>query len=537
MPAPAARALTALTLAPETSGIHHSLRRGLEKECLRVNRKGILSQKPHPRALGSALTHPQITIDFSEAQLELITGVHASISELLGELADIQHFVYTSLNDDELLWAASMPCVLGGDNQIPIGQFGSSNIGRIKHLYRLGLSLRYGRIMQTICGIHFNFSLADEFWHWLRSVWPNSLSMTAFKTHRYLDLIRNFRRRAWLLIYLFGASPAVCKTFVAGRPNPLVELDYGTLTLPHATSLRMGNLGYQSDTQASLLLSCNSLHSYTHSLRDALIKPYPPYQALGIRNDGHYLQLHTSLLQIENEFYGDIRPKQSIHPGERPLNALLKRGIKYIEVRCLDLNPFLPLGIDSETIRFLDVFLLHCLLTESPPDSPEEIHLQSFNRKRVVENGRDPSLLLYGPKGMVPATALGETILTGCATIARILDRLNGDDACKQAVETQKQRLTDPEQTPASRILATLTRQQVPFFRFAMNQSCHYQALFRNRIPGDGMLERFRRTADSSHARQAAMEAADEVDFETFRANYIAQVSDALSSEQSGEDS
>ncbi len=312
------------------------LQRGVEKESLRVRADGGLATTPHPPPLGSALTHPRITTDFSESQLELITGVHTSAEACVRELTEIHQVVYRAIGD-ELLWCASMPCGLPAENAIPLGRYGSSNIGRAKSVYRMGLSHRYGRRMQTICGIHYNFSL------------PNHLSNDA-----YFGLIRNFRRNSWLLLYLFGASPAVCQSFVAGRAHELERLSKDTLYLPYATSLRMGRLGYTSDAQSSLAVSYNSLESYGASLEDALTRPYPAYEAIGVRDGDDYRQLATSLLQMENEFYGTIRPKRVIRRGERPLHALRERGVEYVEVRLMDLDPFRPVGIVADTMRFLD---------------------------------------------------------------------------------------------------------------------------------------------------------------------------------------
>ena len=299
------------------------LRRGIEKESLRVRPDGTLATTPHPARLGSALTHPHITTDFSESQLELITGVHASADGCLEELTEIHQFVYRAIGN-EVLWCASMPCSLPADDAIPIGRYGSSNVGRAKSVYRMGSRHRYGRRMQTISG--------------------HPLQLLAARTTRsneaYFALIRNFRRHSWLLLYLFGASPAVCSSFVAGRAHELERLSEDTLYLPHATSLRMGRLGYQSDAQSSLAVSYNNLESYAASLQEALTKPYPPYEAIGIRDGDDYRQLATSLLQIENEFYGTIRPKRVIRPGERPLHALRERGVEYVEVRLMDLDPF-----------------------------------------------------------------------------------------------------------------------------------------------------------------------------------------------------
>ena len=167
-----------------------------------------------------------------------------------------------------------MPCNLPDENAIPIARYGHSNVGRAKTVYRTGLSHRYGRRMQMISGIHYNFSLPE-------AAWP--LPGLGDASEAYFALIRNFRRHAWLLLYLFGASPAVCASFVEGRAHELRELAPGTLYLPHATSLRMGRLGYLSEAQDSLAVSYNDLASYTASLYDALTKPHPAYEAIGIR--------------------------------------------------------------------------------------------------------------------------------------------------------------------------------------------------------------------------------------------------------------
>src|SRR5512138_1668202 len=312
-----------------------SMRRGVEKESLRVLPTGALALTPHPAALGSALTHQRITTDYSESQLELITGPHRDAQGCLQELTQIHQFVYRALRDTgEMLWVGSMPCGLPTDETIPIGQYGTSNIGHAKSVYRMGLGHRYGRRMQTISGIHYNWSLPG------------------LGNDEYFALIRNFRRHSFVLLTLFGASPAVCSSFVAGREHELQPLSPQTLYLPHATSLRMGRLGYQSDAQARLSVSYNNLESYAASLQEALTQPYPAYEAIGVRNPGgEYNQLATTLLQIENEFYGTIRPKRLIKSGERPLHALRDRGVEYVEVRCMDLDPFEPLGIDAATTR------------------------------------------------------------------------------------------------------------------------------------------------------------------------------------------
>ena len=136
---------------------------GLEKESLRVLPEGGIAQTPHPVAWGSPLTHPMITTDFSEALAELVTPPCESVTEVIQSLDDIQNFIYRSL-DNEILWATSMPCVVAGETSIPLAKYGSSNAAQMKTAYRRGLGLRYGRAMQVIAGVHFNYSFSDEFW-------------------------------------------------------------------------------------------------------------------------------------------------------------------------------------------------------------------------------------------------------------------------------------------------------------------------------------------------------------------------------------
>ena len=505
--APARAAITAHCrerLAAVPREVLQTLRRGIEKESLRVRSDGTLATTPHPAALGSALKHPRITTDFSESQLELITGVHSSAERCLEELTEIHQAVYRAIGD-ELLWGSSMPCRLPADDAIPIGRYGSSNIGRMKTVYRTGLSHRYGRRMQTISGIHYNFSLPDG-----RS------------SDEYFALIRNFRRNSWLLLYLFGASPAVCSSFVAGRTHELERLGDDTLYLPYATSLRMGRLGYQSDAQSSLAVSYNDLESYAASLEEALTKPYPAYEAIGIERGGEYRQLATSLLQMENEFYGTIRPKRVIRPGERPLRALRDRGVEYVEVRLMDLDPFVPVAITADTMRLLDVFLLHCLLCDSPPDTPEELAEVIENKLRVAARGREPGLRLVRHGDEKPMAEWGGEILADCGPIAAALDAANGTNAYRQALAAAVAALDDPDATPSARVLRAMEHYGSSYVRFALAQSrAHREAIMSLPFPAE-VAARFARMAEESLAEQRRVEAADNVPFETYRQQYLA---------------
>jgi glutamate--cysteine ligase len=481
------------------------MRRGIEKESLRTRPDGALALTPHPQALGSPLTHPHITTDYSESQLELITGARTGVDEMLEELAHIHQAVYAAIGD-EILWGASMPCALPPDEEIPLGHYGTSNVGRAKTVYRMGLGYRYGRRMQTISGIHYNWSLPGR------------------SSEEYFALVRNFRRNAWLLFYLFGASPAVCETFVKGHPgHGLQPLAPGTLHLPYATSLRMGRLGYQSDAQSKLAVSYNSLAEYGASLHDALVTPYPPYEKIGLRDEkGGYRQLSTSLLQIENEFYGKIRPKRTIRPGERPLYALRDRGVEYVEVRLMDLDPFSPLGISAPVCRFLDVFLLHCLLMPSAPDSPAEIATMNRNQERVAARGREPGLVLQRAGRDLPMKDWGAELLAQCAPIAERLDAVFSGAAYRDAVAAAAAALDDPESVPSARVLHAMQRNHGgSYLRFALAESLlHRGALAGRPLPAQ-VAEAYRELARRSLAEQRDLEASDRVDFETWRRQYL----------------
>jgi len=483
------------------------IRRGIEKESLRAQPDGELALTPHPAALGSPLTHPHITTDFSESQLELVTGAHPSVEAMLAELTEIHQFVHHELAalGDEMLWVSSMPCGLPTDETIPLGRYGTSNVGRAKSVYRMGLSHRYGRRMQTISGIHYNWSLPGV------------------DNDGYFALIRNFRRHAFLLLYLFGASPAVCASFVAGRAHELQPLGAHAMHLPWATSLRMGRLGYQSDAQATLAVSYNGLESYATTLEEALTRPYPAYEAVGIRNPGgDYNQLATTLLQIENEFYGTIRPKRVIRTGERPLHALRERGVEYLEVRLMDLNPFEPIGIDAATARFLDLFLLHCLLTDSPPDTPQEIAALKANQHLTAARGREPGLCLDRRGESVRLSDWAAQLVGELAPIADAMDAVHGGRAHAQALVQARQRLAAPGELPSARVLQAVRDQHgSSFVAFTRQQALATRAhLLALDYPAT-IKQRFDALAVESVQAQADIEAADRVPFETFRREYL----------------
>ncbi|WP_233833003.1 glutamate--cysteine ligase [Paraburkholderia sp. ZP32-5] len=514
--------LSVLTSGPQRDVLTRGLR-GIEKESLRVTHDGQLAMTSHPRALGSALTHPSLTTDYSEALLELITPAEQDVADTLAQLDTLHRFVYAKLGD-EILWNNSMPGLLpAADDGIPIATYGTSNIGKLKHVYRIGLALRYGRTMQCIAGIHYNYSLNEEVWRLLHADQQSTANAVDFQSDRYLALIRNFRRTNWLLMYLFGASPALDRRFLRDRQHTLDTLDADTLYRPYATSLRMSDLGYSNTTaQAALRADYDTLPGYLDALAKAVSQPYPAYEQIGTQRNGEWVQINTNVLQIENEFYSTIRPKRVTYPGERPLHALAARGVQYVEVRCMDIDPFEPTGISLETSRFLDAYLLVCALDDSallPPPACAEAN-QNFGR--VTMEGRKPGLELIRDGKPIAMLDWANELLVKIDAAAAVLDNLHGGDEHARAVAAQRAKLADVSLTPSARVLQTMRDKQQSFIAFALAQSEAHAAYFRASPLDAAQTQTFTDLATQSLDEQAKLEREEVGSFDAFVAAYRA---------------
>ncbi|HET7649316.1 MAG TPA: glutamate--cysteine ligase [Gammaproteobacteria bacterium] len=498
-------------------------RKGLEKESLRVNPRGCLAQTPHPSALGSALTHPHITTDYSEALLELVTDPFADARDTLHSLCDIHTFVYQHLTDDELLWATSMPCALEGDERIPIARYGHSNIGMMKHVYRRGLGYRYGRSMQTISGVHFNYSFPEAVWPVLQELAADDRTPREFINDAYFGMLRNFQRISWLLLYLFGASPAVCKTFLLGRDLGFQAFDAHTWYEPFATSLRMSDIGYKNKNQSQVGVSYDSLYDYVSTLTHAVTTPVPEYEAIGVKVDGEYRQLNANILQIENEFYSFIRPKQPIEPGERPTAALCKRGVNYAEVRALDVNVFDPLGVSLHALHFVEALLIGCLLDVSAPLGRDEQVAISHNQTVTARHGRDPALALQRDGKDV---ALRDWAFEIVARLDGICEALDGNDPARPyttSLAIQREAIADPERTPSARMLAEMREHRESFFMFAQRLSRRHRDYFLARQLQADVAAALAQQASQSLTDQADLERRDSLDFDEYLQRYFAR--------------
>ena len=488
--------------------------RGIEKESLRVNNSNI-STSDHPKILGAALTNPYITTDFSEALLELITAKASSVEKALSDLKVI--LAYTHQNIDDIVWPGSIPCAIKEESDIRIAHYGNSNSGRLKELYRIGLSYRYGSMMQCVSGIHYNFSLSENFFR----KWQGSPSeFQPFQDKKYLNLIRNFRKNAWLLLYLFGASPVVPKTFLTNRNNFLKPLNDEDLYLENATCLRMSELGYMSKAQDDLNIAYNDLDEYISDLKHALTKKHEPYEKIGLKKGDKHIQINDSIIQIENEYYSSIRPKRVVQSGQRPINVLKNEGIEYIEVRCLDNNPFLRGSIDKHTAYFIEAYLMVSLIDENYPFDKNRIKEIQDNWQNTVRKGRDPNLLLKRDGKTISVKDAAEEVFSKIYDYAYALP-IEADDLKKKilrSLDIQKAKLRNSDLTPSGMILKEMEEKNVTW-----NEFCNNRAEINNRYYE--MLKKdttnIKISAEASLQEFQNLESSKEVDFDTFLKDYL----------------
>ncbi len=497
---------------------------GLEKEALRVSPDGMISRAPHPEGLGSPLTHLYITTDYSEALTELITPPLLSGSQALDFLRDAQQFVVSKLQD-EILWATSMPCVLQGGNNIPIAEYGSSNAGIMKTIYRRGLGHRYGRVMQVIAGVHFNYSLPESFWPVYQRLEQNGGDSRAFMDAHYFGLIRNLERYGWLVPYLFGASPAVCKSFLEGKPSSLQAFNDTTSYEPFATSLRMGKIGYTNRQEECVgVKACyDNLEAYVTSLTRAIETPCSQWEKIGVEVNGRYEQLNANILQIENEYYSTVRPKQVLEGLEKPTLALRKRGVRYVELRSLDVNAFHPLGMSEEQMLFLEAFMLYCLLQTSPTIRSREQKEIDRNLELVAHRGRDPSLRLLRDGGEIPLADWASEICDGMQGVCDLLDTEEPGQPYSSALAQQRELVSDPGRTPSARMLAEMRENKEGFFQFAQRMSEQHHDYFQGLELGEERRSLFEQEVVRSREQQRIMEESDQLPFKAFLADYFAQ--------------
>lgn len=492
---------------------------GIEKESLRVYQSKI-SRRKHQESMGSPLCHRYITTDFSEAQLELITPPLIDKKTGLNFLENIHHFVSCKM-EDEIIWPFSMPPYVQSDKEIPIASYGSSNLALFKTAYRNGLSHRYGRVMQAISGIHFNYSLPEKIWK--SSLFAQGKSDSQkLKAATYFRTLRNLHRMNWLILYLFGASPSATKNFLSNRHTGFQKLDKYTYYLPYATSLRMSDLGYQNINQSNLEISLNSLQEYTFDLKQATETRSKNFQKIDKENTEDYPQINSNILQVEDEYYAVSRPKSSIVSNQRLTTKLNDTGVDYIELRSLDLNPFQRIGIDLDAVHFLEIFLIYCTLHPSPPIKNGEIEEIKQNDLLVATKGREPGLSLSKNQIKISLKNWANQILDEMMSIAGFLD--NKTTNFTSIIQKFSTQIMDPEQTLSAMLLNKILTENLSVHELGRtigeDYKNHYIGLETSKNSEWSLLEK---ESVDSKKRQVELEQTDDQSFGCFVKKYFNQ--------------
>ena len=431
---------------------------GIEKESLRV-RDLRISKTDHPNKLGSALCNKYITTDFSEAQLELVTPPFKDKMKALHFLENIHQFVNLNI-DDEILWPFSFPPQANSEKDIRIAQYGKSNAALFKETYRKGLASRYGRRMQAISGIHINYSLPPRLLEEI-SIQGRQHSSSSHHSEVYFRMMRNLYRVNWLILYLFGASPILTKDHLNKQSKDFKQIDKNTFYLPYATSLRMSDLGYQNADRVKLEVSTDSIEEYISDLVDATRTEFKGYKKIGEYKSEDFCQLNSNILQIDDEFYAIARPKSSNISDMRLTSKLTHYGVDYIELRSLDLNPFNRNGLDLETIYFIELLFLHCLLKTSPKISKDEMKEIRNNESLVSRTGRKPDLNLSENQKNISLKSWALRIIEEISEIAEDMDGTK--NIYSESLNNMKKKVLDPDITLSNKLLDKALTEKLGF--------------------------------------------------------------------------
>ncbi len=475
---------------------------GLEKECLRVNNIAELSQQPHPNFMGSSLTHPYISTDFSEAQLEFITSTFNNEKKAIQHLKNLQKYTFDHMKK-EWMWPFSSPCLLPKAKDIPLADYGSSKLGEEKKIYRRGLGFRYGRKMQTMSGIHYNFSFSEDFFRLLHNNFDPDTSLQEFINKCYFKIMRNFLRWGWINAYFFGASPAVDRSYFDKPCKQLSLMRHRTLYGEYTTSIRMSALGYYSRVQAQYAISFNDLSFYLQDMKKALSTSSSTFKTIGLFKKNKHLQLNHNVLQIEAEHYSRIRPKAPYGSKLSSVEALKNEGVSFIEIRAVDLDPFDSVGVTEEQLHFLHVLIIDCLFQTSSPITETERKEICYNQNRVTLEGRNPKLKLKKNGKSINFRTWAMEIMNRIEKTAKLLDLNHTDNRYISVLKKQKEKLNDVSLTPSYRIMQQLQKEKISFKEFGLKLAKkHKRASKQYSIPPSFEKEMEKWAVDSNRKQQ-----------------------------------
>ncbi|WP_461243903.1 bifunctional glutamate--cysteine ligase GshA/glutathione synthetase GshB [Secundilactobacillus muriivasis] len=379
--------------AQATTPVLQHFRLGIEREAQRITPDGELAHTDHPHTLGDRSYHPFIQTDFAESQLELITPVATSVSELFDWLSLIHHVTYQNLTANERLWPLSMPPKLP-DNETDITIAKLADPADVA--YREGLAQRYGHRKQMVSGIHFNFEFAPELVTALFDAQTETADLTTFKTKLYFKVTRNYLRYRWLITYLFGATPTSESGYFTANERPQEPV----------RSIRNSHFGYTN--HADVRVSYQDLPHYLNDLTDLVA---------------------NGQLSKEKEFYAPVRFR-----GGHQVSDLHQNGVRYIELRNLDINPFAPYGVSPDEINFLTTFMLYLLWTDEQAPADQWVQQgDQLNEQVALEN----------PLTTTAAQAEGQRLLAGMRNMCQQLHLT----ACLPALNNAAAALADPQLT------------------------------------------------------------------------------------------
>jgi glutamate--cysteine ligase len=314
----------------------------------------------------------------------------------------------------------------------------------------------------------------------------------------------------------------LCKSFGGESELHIKSLSADTTYEPFGTSLRMSDLGYSNQNQARINISLNSLDEYIRDLAAATRRPEPAYEKFGVKVGGEYQQLNANQLQIENEYYSSVRPKRVARSGERPTAALHRGGIEYVEIRSIDINTFDPVGINQNTMRFVEAFLIYCLLEDSPPLDSDSLAEVARNQTQTAKQGRDPEFRLIRDGDEVSLANWANEILGKVSDVAELIDRDSGTDSYLKSVHLMRAMVDEPETTPSARLLREIRDADCSFFELALNFGQSHRDYLASIEPlHEQVTERFSREVADSIQRQIDIESTDDISLDEYLSNYF----------------
>lgn len=422
---------------------------GLEKENVRVTERGNLALTPHPKAFGDREKNPYIKTDFSESQLEMVTPVCNTLDEVYSFICNLNKVVSLEImKNGEFLWPQSNPPILPREEEIPIAKLSN----RADELYRENLSEKYGKKKQVISGIHYNFSFKEEFIKLLYKELKVKKDFREFKDDIYLRMARNFQKYHWLLIYLTGASPVFHESYIDEIKEEGEKLRDDSYYIKDDTSLRNSSYGYKN--KKDYYVSYNSIEEYASDIKN-LVK--------------------DKEIQSIKEYYNPIRLKSL--GSEDMLESLLNKGIDYLEVRLLDLDPLSIQGVSKETLYLVHLFMIYTLLKENEEITYKEQEEFFKNHDMVSLKGRNEEAVIYENGVPVLLKDKGREILSEIGEIVEIL--FSSNEKFKNVIKRALEKINNPNYTISEKLIKDIKEEG--YVNFHMRLAKEYLNNFKNK--------------------------------------------------------